>query len=125
MSTSIRAKFKKDSAKFNGLDAIDKSLLDDPLRERLVICKVRVVRIVDDVEGGGVLTPVVGLTHIEVMASDKEENAARKLFETACKHRLGDLPQQTLFDPGDDEGEPGGDADASAAGDASGAGGGE
>jgi hypothetical protein len=115
MSTSIRAKFKKDSAKFNGLDAIDKSLLDDPLRERLVICKVRVVRIVDDIEGGGVLTPVVSLTHIEVMASDKEENAARKLFETACKHRLGDLPQQTLFDPGDGGDDDGGNADAAAA----------
>jgi hypothetical protein len=105
VGVAIKAKFGKDKKVYNGLDAIVDDLLEKPLQEHYVIAKVRTARITTDVENGGVETPTVSLEHIEVMLSDKEEAAARKLFEAACKARLGDLPQQTLFDDGKANGE--------------------
>jgi len=100
MGVAIKAKFGKDTKAFNGLEAIVEDLLDKPLQEHYVIAKVSTVRITNDIEGGGVEVPTVSFKHIEVMLSDKEEAAAKKLFEAACKARLGDLPQQTLFEDG-------------------------
>lgn len=109
MAVNIKAKFTKDTRSLNGLDAIAKQLVDSPLEEVWIVAKARVVRIVEDIEDGGTLTPTVNFGHIEVMASSKEEAAARKLFEAACKARLGDLPQQTLPGLGGKDAEDQGD----------------
>lgn len=98
MGIAIQASFGKDTKPLNGLEAIIQELLDKPLQEQYVICKVRNARTSIDHENGDVETPTIKFTHIEPMLSDKEEAAAKKLFEAACKARLGDLPQQTLFE---------------------------
>lgn len=104
MGVAIKAKFGKDTKALNGLDAIMEELIDKPLAEHYVIAKVSVVRIVDDIENGGVETPTVAFKHIEVMLSDNDVKDAKRLFETACKARLGELPQATLFDAATPEG---------------------
>ena len=98
MGVQIKASFKKGTKMYNGLDAIEKELLDEPLREHIVIAKVRASKTEIDHLNGGTQTPQVEFHHIEVMLSDKEESAARGLFEAACKARLGEVPQATLFE---------------------------
>lgn len=97
-TVAIQATFGKDQKAFNGLESIVEDLLEKPLQEHYVIAKVRTAYTKTDYDNGGVETPTVKFVHIEPMLSDKEETAARKLFEQACKARLGELPQQTLFE---------------------------
>lgn len=102
MSVEIKASFTKDTKIYNGLNAIADDLIDKPLEEHYVIAKVRCSRTNIDHLKGGVHTPQVEFHHIEVMLSDKEEQAAKKLFDAACKARLGEVPQQTLFEDKDE-----------------------
>lgn len=97
-TVAIQASFGKDQKIYNGLEAIAEDLLDKPLEEHYIIAKVRTAYTKTDYKNGGAETPTVEFAHIEVMLSDKEEAAAKKLFEQACKLRLGELPQQTLFE---------------------------
>lgn len=97
-AVAIQATFGKDQKAYNGLEAISDELVEKPLEEHYVIAKVTTARISVDIENGGVEVPTVKFKHIEVMLSDKEERDAKKLFEAACKARLGELPQQTLFE---------------------------
>lgn len=106
MGVAIKAKFGKDKKAWNGLEAITDDLLEKPLQEHYVICRVRSARTVVDHENGGAQTPTVSFVHIEPMLSDKDETAAKKLFEAACKARLGELPQATLFEATKDDDDP-------------------
>jgi hypothetical protein len=101
-SVAIQASFGKKQRIYNGLEGVSDDLVDKPLQEHYIIAKVRTVRITKEIEGEGVEVPTVALSHIEVMLSEKEEAAARKLFETAAKARLGELPQQPLPLHGED-----------------------
>lgn len=115
MAVKISGSFKKDERPLNGLSAIAKDLIDSPYDEHYIIAKVSCLRIAEDIEDGGTKTPTVKLKHIEVMLTRKDEADARKIFERAAKARLGELPQQTLFDDKAEDktdGEPGEDASA-------------
>lgn len=106
MGVAIKAKFGKGRKKYNGLDSIEADLLDKPHEERYVVARIRTVRTSIDYEHGSVETPTINFEHIEVMLSEAEVKDAKRLFENACRHRLGEMPQATLFDdgkPADDE----------------------
>jgi hypothetical protein len=94
----ISAAWSKDEKKYNGLEAISKLLVDQPLVEHYIIAKVTTKRITRDIDEGGAEIPTVALKHIEVISGAKAEKSAKRLFETACKERLGELPQASLFD---------------------------
>lgn len=102
-NVAIQASFGKDSKLYNGLEAIADDLIDKPQQERYVICKVRTRRTTTDHENGGAETATIKFVHIEPMLTEKSEQGARKLFEAAAKARLGELPQQTLFEDKADE----------------------
>lgn len=104
MGVKISGSYKKDERPLNGLEAIAKDLIDSPYDEHYIIAKISCLRIAEDIEDGGTKTPTVKLKHIEVMLNKKDETDARKIFERAAKARLGELPQQTLF-----ENNPGGE----------------
>lgn len=99
-AVQISGTFKKDERPYNGLEQVSKDFAEDPLTEFYVIAKVECVGFNEDRDNDWIKVPRVRFTHIEVMQSDKEESAARKLFDQACKARLGELPKQTLFDDG-------------------------
>ncbi len=98
MAVNIKASFTKETRPLNGLEAILDQLLEKPYEEHYVICKVRNARSTKDHENGGTETPTVNFFHIEPMLSDKDEQDAKKLFEQACKARLGDLPQKATLE---------------------------
>lgn len=101
MGVAIKAKFGKGQKKYNGLDSIEEMLVEKPHEEVYVVARVRTVRTAIDYEHGSVQTPTVNFEHIEVMVSEAEIKDAKRLFENACRHRLGELPQATLFDDED------------------------
>ena len=94
----VAASWSKDEKKYNGLEAIAKELVDNPLQEHYIICKVTTKRITRDISEGGAEIPTVWLKHVEVMLTPGDEKAAKKLFDKACQKRLGELPQATLFE---------------------------
>lgn len=115
MAIKISGSYKKDERAYNGLEAIAKDLIEEPHTEHYIIAKVGCLRIAEEIEDGGSKTVTVKLRHIEVMLSNKDEADAKKIFERAAKARLGEVPQQTLFDDHaaeGDEGEPGGEGQA-------------
>jgi len=106
MGVAIKAKFGKGKKKYNGLDNIEGLLLEKPHEERYVVARIRTVRTSIDYEHGSVETPTVNFEHIEVMLSEMEIKDAKRLFENACRARLGEMPQATLFDDAKDDDEP-------------------
>ena len=104
MAVKISGSYKKDERAYNGLEAIAKDLIEDPHSEYYIIAKVGAKRITEEVDDGGSQSVTVKLKHIEPMLSSKDEADARKVFERAAKARLGEVPQQTLFEDHDDEG---------------------
>lgn len=98
MAIKISGSYKKDERAYNGLEAIAKDLIEEPHTEHYIIAKVGCLRIAEEIEDGGSKTVTVKLKHIEVMLSNKDETDAKKIFERAAKARLGEVPQQTLFE---------------------------
>jgi len=106
MGVAIKAKFGKGKKKYNGLDNIEEMLLEKPHEDHYVIARIRTVRTSIDYEHGSVETPTVNFEHIEVMLSDKDVKDAKRLFEQACRARLGEMPQPTLFDAANPDADP-------------------
>jgi hypothetical protein len=111
----VAASFKKDERPLDGLFAVEKQMIDEPYSEIYVIAKVRVRRVDEDIEDGGTKTVTFKLAHIEPMINAKDEKDSKKIFERAAKARLGELPQQSLFDIAEDT-EPDEDAEKTAQG---------
>lgn len=105
MSVNISAAFARDDKHLNGLEAIEKDLIDDPLTDRWIIARVSTIRVTKDIVDGGTETPTVRLTHIEVMQSDAEEKKAKALHAAAYKARSNGAtpPQDDLFSHTKDE----------------------
>lgn len=105
MSVNIQATFKSDDRALNGLEAIEKDLVESPLDRHVIVGVVETVRITKDVADGMTETPTVRLVHIEPMLSNVDEKAARKLLEKALKARNGGAPQSDLFSNPEGEGD--------------------
>lgn len=112
MSVDIKAQFKKADRELNGLEAISKELIDDPLKRHVVIGVVEVARVVTDYEEGSGVTPVVKFLQIEPMRDSAIEQA-RELLAAAFNARTGQAVQESLFDH-KPEPEPAGDGDQAA-----------
>lgn len=106
MAVNVQATFKKESRDLDGLGAISDQLVGDPLRRRLIIAEVEVTRITKDIREGGIETPTVRWTSVEVMHGDDELDA-RRMRDKAYSERTGQAsPPPTLFDPPADDDRP-------------------
>lgn len=106
MAVKIKATFTKDTKEYDGLGAISDELARDPLKRRVVVAVVELTNTDVDHLNGGVQTPKVRFSSMEVMSGD-DEITARKLLDAAYHERTGQsAPPPSLFD----DGVPGNDA---------------
>lgn len=102
MGVNISAKFTKNSDLYNGLNHIEKDLLDEPTVMRTAVVKYRVKFAKQDFEHGAAVTPTVKVEHFEPLDGQDAEEASA-LAQKAYKARTGGDLQPDLFDQPDDE----------------------
>ena len=95
MSVNISGTFKQDQREYNGLEAIEDTLIKDPLTHRYAVIRFTTLRITEEVADGGVRTPTVRLLHIEPVDGDNEE-LVKDLLAGRFQARTGSAPQETL-----------------------------
>lgn len=99
MSVSIRAKFRKDDSQYDGLVAVEKSLIEEPLTPHVVVGVIETASFTTDV-ATGVTTPTVRFRQIEVIGEGAEVIQVTNLLQAAYSRRTGrDDVQPSLFDP--------------------------
>lgn len=103
MTVKIKATFKKDERAFNGLSALEKELIEEPLTRHVVVGIVETSKVVRDVEDGGTESPTIRFVQLEPLEGESAVEARRFLAEAYAK-RTGN--QDTLFE-GADEGNGG------------------
>ncbi len=103
MAVNVSAKFTKNTDLYNGLNHIEKDLLDDPTALRTAVVKYRVKFAKQDFEHGGAATPTVKIEHFEPMNSDEAARQASELAQAAYKARTGGELQPDLFDQPDED----------------------
>lgn len=105
MTVNVAATFKKDERINNGLEAIVRQLVKEPLERHVVVGVIEVTRITRDIADGGVETPTVRLVSVEALEGDMAD-AARQLLEKRHSERTGHHLQGALFGDQDErEGE--------------------
>ena len=98
MAVTLSATFTKESKEYNGLEAIQQSLIDNPLDRRVVVALVEVTNIDEDILHGGVETPRVRVVHMEAMTADAAMDARKLLDETFHERTGHTAAPPTLFD---------------------------
>lgn len=110
MSVSIRAKFRKDDSQYDGLVAVEKSLIEEPLTPHVVVGVIETASFTTDV-ATGVTTPTVRFRQIEVVTEADAIDVTNKLQAAYSKRTGRDDVQPSLFDAPasspDDESWPG------------------
>lgn len=98
MSVSYQARFRKDDSQYDGLVAVEKALIEEPLTPHVVVGVVETVRFTTDV-ATGVTTPVVRFRQIEVV-TEADSITVTNMLQAAYSRRTGrDDTQPSLFDP--------------------------
>ena len=97
MTVKIKATFKKDERAFNGLSAVEKELIEEPLTRQVVVGIVETSKVVRDVEDGGTESPTIRFIQLEPLDGEAAVDAKRMLDE-AYQKRTGNGAQDTLFD---------------------------
>ncbi len=107
MTVNISAAFTKEERIYNGLLAIEKELVTDPLTDHVIVAVIETKSITEDIENGGVKTPTVRLARVEALDGDAAATV-RELLDAAYRARTGkpEAPQGQLPFAGDqaDEG---------------------
>lgn len=102
MSVAVSSKFTKDTVVYNGLDAIEKDLIEEGLNgaptTHYAVVAFEVTNIDIDVKSGK-RQPRVNLKNIEVMHGDKATEV-KAMIDAEFRYRNGrmDAPGDTLFD---------------------------
>lgn len=101
----IAAQFVGEERSMNGLNGIVEELLEDPREEHYIVAKVKVRRITEDIEDGGIRTPTVNLVHIEPLDGKDGETAHRLLQKAYLARQKGEAAasgQDDLFSEKED-----------------------
>ena len=108
-SVDISAQTSKDERPFFGLDRILRVLLDDPLKEHVIVARmIRSGVTTNDVKGTSV--PRIRPLHIEVVLDPGRRDEAIKILDAEYQDRTGkdETPPRDLFNqpgPGEHDGQ--------------------
>jgi hypothetical protein len=104
MTVRIAAKLTKERQSFNGLDAIQDELVDQPHGTRYAVVAYEVLRTTAEIEDGETY-PTIRLSHIEPVR-DGHADRVKEILAERYKDRTGKSaePDPTLFDVTDGDG---------------------
>lgn len=99
MTVNISAQFSKDERHFNGLAAIEDTLVEKPLERHVIVAVVETKFYKVNVHDGNTHTPTVRLIQVEALDGDAAAQA-KQLLDAAYRARTGEKqapPQDDLF----------------------------